>query len=86
MDDDLTQRDDCTALLHIADGIEEKWWRQHISDFDSGATRAPGLELRGEILGQPRVVMPGNGDVFLRRYLVEGIARICSDCFFRVKT
>ena len=45
-----------------------------MSDFDGGATRAPGLELRGEILGQLRVVMPGNCDVFLRCYLVEGIA------------
>ena len=27
--------------------------------------RAPGLELRGESLGQTRVVIPGNGDVFL---------------------
>ena len=26
--------------------------------------RAPGLELRGESLGQTRVVIPGNGDVF----------------------
>ena len=80
MDDDLTQRDGCTVAAvesHVATEIVEKWWRQHMTDFDGGATRAPCLELRGEILGQPRVVMPGNGDVFLRRYLVEGIARIC---------
>ena len=48
--------------------------------------RAPGLELRGESLGQTRVVIPGNGDFFLHRDFVGGIARIRSDCFFRVKT
>ena len=57
-----------------------------MSDFDGGASRAPGLELRGESLGQTREVIPGNGDVFLCHYLVESIARICSDGFFRVKT
>ena len=53
MDDDLTQRNGCvaTATLHVAAGIVEKWWRQYSSDFDGGATRAPGLELRGESLG-----------------------------------
>ena len=35
-----------------------------MSDFDGGVTRAPGLELRDESLGQTRVVIPGNGDVF----------------------
>ena len=49
------------------------------SDVDDGDIRAPGLELWGESLGQTRVVIPGNGDVFLRCYLVGGIARICSD-------
>ena len=41
--------------------------------------RALGLELRGENLGQTRVVMPSNGVVVLHRYLVDGIARICLD-------
>ena len=89
MDDGLAQGDGCgvtTVAWHVAAGIVEKWRRQHMSDFDGGVTQAPGLELRGEILGQPRVVMPGNGDGFLRHYLVEGIARICLDRFFRVKT
>jgi hypothetical protein len=54
MGSDLTQRNGCatTAITsHVVVGIVEKWWRQHISDFDGGATCAPGLELRGESLG-----------------------------------
>ena len=34
-------------------------------DFDDGATQAHGLELRGEILGQTRMVIPGNGNIFI---------------------
>lgn len=39
---------------HIAVGIVEKWWRQHMGD-DDGATQAPGLELMGENLGLTQV-------------------------------
>ena len=35
--------------------------------------RAPGLELRGESLGQTRVVIPGNGDVFYVVTLLEAL-------------
>ena len=69
----------------VAAGIAKKRWRQYIRDFEV-VLRAPGLELRGESLGHTRVVIPGDGDVFLCRYLVGGIARLCSDYFFRVKT
>ena len=34
---------------------------------------APGLELRGESLGQTRVVIPGNGDVFYVVTLLEAL-------------
>lgn len=64
----LTQRDGCAVAAvtsHVAAGIVEKWRRQHMSDFDDGAIRAPSLELWGESIGQTRVVIPGNGDVFL---------------------
>ena len=39
MDDDLTQRNGlvATATLEVAAGIVEKWWRQHLSDFEGGA-------------------------------------------------
>ena len=49
--------------LHVAAGIAEKWWQQRLSDLDGGATRAPNLELQGESLGLPELVIPGNGDV-----------------------
>ena len=44
MDDGLAQGDGCgvtTVAWHVAAGIVEKWRRQHMSDFDGGATRAP---------------------------------------------
>lgn len=55
MDDGLAQRDGCAAAVvaHriIAIGIMKRWWQQHISDFDGGATREPDLDHRGENLG-----------------------------------
>lgn len=54
MNNDLTQKGGCVAGVigsHIAAGIVEKWWRQHVSDFDGAAIQAPGLELQGERLG-----------------------------------
>ena len=41
MDEVLIQRDGCAAAMvtsHVAAGIVEKWWRQHMNDFDGGAT------------------------------------------------
>jgi hypothetical protein len=55
MDEGLTQRDGGAVAViasHAAAGIEETWWRQHMRDFDCGATQAHSLELRGESLGQ----------------------------------
>uniref|UniRef100_M8C2X0 DUF7595 domain-containing protein n=1 Tax=Aegilops tauschii TaxID=37682 RepID=M8C2X0_AEGTA len=69
MDDGLTQRNRCASEVgltsHVDAGIAKKWWRQCMSDFDGGATRAPILELRGESLGLSELVIPGNGDVLL---------------------
>ena len=76
MDDGLTQRDGgavAAVASHVAAGIVEKWWRQHMSDFDGGATRAPGLELQGKILGQTRVVIPSNGNVFYAITLLKAL-------------
>jgi hypothetical protein len=44
MDNVLTQRDGCAAATiasHVATKMAEKWWQQHLSDFDGGFTRAP---------------------------------------------
>ena len=41
MNNVLVQRDGCVAVAvtsHVAAGIAKKWWRQHVSDFDGGAT------------------------------------------------
>ena len=69
---------------HVADGIMEKWWRQHINDFKSGATRALGPELRGESLSLTRVGYTWQWRCFTSlpcwRHCSE-----CSDWFFRVK-
>ena len=37
MHDGLTQRDGAVAAVasHVAVGIAEKWWRQHMIDFNS---------------------------------------------------
>jgi hypothetical protein len=59
----VVQQRRCTT--HVPAGIGEKWWRQHISDVDDGATRAPGLEFRGENLGLTHVARPGNDDVVM---------------------
>ena len=40
---------DCTS--HVAAGIAEKWWRQHMSDFDDGAIFASRLEFGVKSLG-----------------------------------
>jgi hypothetical protein len=55
-----------------------------MKDFDGGAM-CTGLELRGESLGMT-YVGSWQWRCCLCRYLVEGIARTCSGCFFRVKT
>lgn len=47
-----------------------------MSDFDSVATRALGLKLRGKSLCQNRLFIPGNGDVFLTSLPCQ---RHCSD-------
>jgi hypothetical protein len=39
----------------VAAGIVEKWWRQHMIDFDGDASRVPSLEIRGENLDLTRV-------------------------------
>ena len=39
--DGLTQREGCTLAAvtsYLAVGIIEKWWPQHMRDFDDGAT------------------------------------------------
>ena len=93
IEDDLTQRvwlcsggSRFSRPEHVVARIVEKWWRQHMIDYDGGGPQVLSLELQGENLGLPELVVSGYGDVFLHPYLVEGIARICSDCFFRVKT
>lgn len=51
-------RDGCGAAAvasHVDAWIAEKLWRQHMTDFEDGGTRRPGLELRGEILVVTRV-------------------------------
>jgi hypothetical protein len=55
-------------------------------DFDLVVLRVPGLELQGENpRSNPRWLYLAM-TMFLRRYLVEGIARICLDLIFKVKT
>ena len=61
----------------VAAGIAKKRWRQYIRDFEV-VLCAPSLELRGESLGQTRVVIPGNGDVF---FTSLPCWRHCSDMF-----
>ena len=56
----------------VAAGIAEKRWRQYTRDL-MVVLRAPGLELRGESLGQTQVVIPGNGDVFYVVTLLEAL-------------
>lgn len=43
------------CISHFVAGIAEKWWSQHMGDVDGRATRASGLEIRGESLGLTRV-------------------------------
>ena len=91
MDNGLTQRDGgVAAAITYRNFASSCWDRGKVvvttrESLDGGATRAPNLELRGESLGDQGwlcLAMP----MFLRRYLVDGIVRICSDWFFRVKT
>lgn len=73
-------------ISHVADGIIKKWWRQHISDDDGCATRAPGLKLRDESLGLTMSLLYLAMAMSVRHYLVESIDRIRLDWFFMVKT
>jgi hypothetical protein len=41
MDEDLTQRNGwavAAVASHVTAWFAEKWWRQHMRDFDDGAT------------------------------------------------
>ena len=82
MDNDLTHRDVLWSGggQIVAAGIAEKWWRQHMHGFDGGAmstwSRAPGRKPRSDPSGHT-----WQWRCFLCRYLVGGIARICSDYY-----
>lgn len=59
----------------IAAGIAEKRWRQHMCDFDGGAS-STGLELLGKSLVQTLWLYLSMMMFFLRCYLVGVIDQI----------
>jgi hypothetical protein len=53
------------SLVHVADEIVEKWWCQHMIDFNLVVVlKYPVSSSRVKNPGLANLVIPGNGDMF----------------------